>query len=374
MRQTADARDGVNVVGAGLAGLTAAVTLADHGIAVTVLEGADRIGGRIGTTAGCDLGPTWVWPPWQPVVATWLDHLGLNTFPQYDAGDGLLDGYGGPVRRHPLPGQDGIARIVGGPAALTDALAARLPDGAIRLGQTVTAVTQDAGGLVVTAGDHRIAAAHVILAVPPRLALDRLAPPDAALEAALRATPTWMARQAKVAATWSRPFWRDAGLSGRVASRTGPLVEVHDHSPPTGGRGALFGFCGWDAATRAADPDGLRRAILAQLMRCFGPEAGAPDDLIVMDWAQQPLICSEADRLELPQHPKVGPDILRQPHLNGRLWFAGAETAADHPGLIAGALLAGQTTAQRIIAEMSASRPEGRDARSLTSRRNDRGP
>ena len=350
----------VIVVGAGLAGLTAAVCLAQAGASVTVLEGADRIGGRIGARAGCDLGPTWVWPRWQPVVADWLDRLGLATFTQFDAGDGLLDGFGGPVRRHPLPGQIGIARIVGGPVALIDALATRLPDGAIRLGRTATAITQEGSGLAVTAGDGRIMADHVILAVPPRIAVERLGPFPPALDAALRGTPTWMAQQAKVAATYSRPFWRDAGLSGRVASRTGPLVEIHDHSPATGGTGALFGFCGWDAATRAADPSALRRAILAQLVRYFGPEAEAPDDLIVMDWATEPLVCAQADRDGPPQHPQIGPEVLRQPHMNGRLWFAGAETAADHPGLIAGALLAGRDTARRVMAQ--ASRPKDRDA------------
>ena len=347
----------VIVVGAGLAGLTVAVGLSAAGMTVTVLEAADRIGGRIGAQSGCDLGPTWVWPAWQPIVTHWLDRLGVQTFAQWDDGDGLLDGYGGPVRRHPLPGQPGIARIVGGPAALIDALAARLPDGVVRLGRAVDAVAPATVGLSVMSCGQVLTADHVVLALPPRVGLDRLGPFAPAIDAAMRDSPTWMAQQAKIAATYPRPFWRDAGLSGRVASRTGPLVEIHDHSPATGGTGALFGFCGWDATMRAADPDGLRKAILAQLVRCFGPQAGTPDDLIVMDWAQEPLICATTDRRGPPQHPEVGPDILRQAHLGGRLWFAGAETAADHPGLIAGALHAGQSTAQRIIAGLQASRP-----------------
>ena len=342
----------VIVVGGGLAGLTAAVCLVEAGASVTVLEGADRIGGRIGARAGCDLGPTWVWPEWQPVVGQWLDRLGLMTFAQFDAGDGLLDGFGGPVRRHPLPGQMGIARIIGGPVAIVDALAARLPDGAIRLGHAVRAISA-AERIALTVKDATFTADHVILALPPRIALEHLGPFHPALDAALQGTPTWMAQQAKVAATYPRPFWRDGGLSGRVASRTGPLVEIHDHSPATGGTGALFGFCGWDAAHRAAEPEALRAAILAQLVRCFGPQAGAPNDLVIMDWAHEPLICAETDRREPPQHPEVNPDILRQPHLNGRLWFAGAETAADHPGLIAGALHAGQATARRVMAQVS---------------------
>ena len=55
----------VIVVGAGLAGLSAAGALLDGGCAVTVLEARDRIGGRVcpaGTTAGVpiELGPEWL--------------------------------------------------------------------------------------------------------------------------------------------------------------------------------------------------------------------------------------------------------------------------------------------------------------------------
>jgi hypothetical protein len=50
----------VLVLGAGVAGLAAARTLADRGLKVTVLEGRDRIGGRVWTRDGLDFGAHWI--------------------------------------------------------------------------------------------------------------------------------------------------------------------------------------------------------------------------------------------------------------------------------------------------------------------------
>ncbi|UGS38932.1 flavin monoamine oxidase family protein [Capillimicrobium parvum] len=88
--QTAD----IVVVGAGLAGLTAARRLQQQGRRVVVLEARDRVGGRILNHTFADgtiveLGGQWVGPTQDRVLAL-AEELGLGTFPSYEAGDHIL--------------------------------------------------------------------------------------------------------------------------------------------------------------------------------------------------------------------------------------------------------------------------------------------
>jgi monoamine oxidase len=352
------------VIGAGLAGLTAAYILQQAGHHVRVLEGAARIGGRIHSACPLgdahervDLGPTWVWPKWQPVVAKWLEDLSVPQFDQYDQGDGILDGYGSTPYRQFLPGQDGISRIRGGPSSIVDALFLRLAPDTVVLKTKVAAIEPTATGLQATTAEGRTyTAGRIILAAPLRVITEQIDIPGLPKDLlhCMQTTPTWMAQQAKVVASFKAPFWRGTGLSGRVASRQGPLVEIHDHTPADATFAALFGFVGWPPEVRASDPDGLKTAIRNQISRCFGEEAERPEDLLVQDWSTERLICSTADLMGPPAHPDVGPDLLRHGHLGGRLWLAVSETADVSPGLIEGALNAGETAAERLRSSLSA--------------------
>jgi polyamine oxidase len=71
----------VLVVGAGMAGLTAARILHDSGFAVTILEARDRLGGRTWTddTLGipCDLGASWIHGADDNPLTDWAAAIGL---------------------------------------------------------------------------------------------------------------------------------------------------------------------------------------------------------------------------------------------------------------------------------------------------------
>lgn len=85
----------VLVIGAGIAGLTAAHTLLKAGLNVTTLEARHRIGGRIDTDnslgAPCDLGAMWLHGPIDNPLTVLLKHYEIPTLPWRNRGAYILD-------------------------------------------------------------------------------------------------------------------------------------------------------------------------------------------------------------------------------------------------------------------------------------------
>ena len=371
------------IIGGGLCGLALARSLHAQGRSFVLYEARARLGGRVlsvpseTASLALDLGPTWFWPDTQPRIAKLLTELGLRSFAQHDDGSLLrLTAHDQKPERMEMDALHGGARRVdGGMAALVEALADGLPAAAIRLQQELIAV-RDRGTHVellfrrgeVTSIVH---ARHAVLAVPPRLLEEHVhfAPAlDDPLRDAMRATPTWMADQAKVAVGFAAPFWRAAGESGNafVTHEQVVLGEIYDACDAGGRRAALGGFFALPPQFRASvHPVAMPMLISSQLVQVFGSEAERGEQHM-QDWAAEPFTCSTLDLTPPDSHPEYGNPQLRRPLWNGKLFLGGSETAGTGGGYLEGALEAAARIQRALVIDTgTAALPDNDNAANL---------
>ncbi|WP_172326729.1 FAD-dependent oxidoreductase [Mangrovicoccus sp. HB161399] len=353
---------GTAIVGGGLAGLALAAELADEGQEVLLFEARERLGGRVltvadpGTGLALDMGPAWYWPD-QPLMAALVAKLGLSAVPQHDGGSNLIlrDAEGGPEPDGADPVHGGALRVAEGLGAAVAGLAARVGAERIRPGHVLASVT-DCGGHVRLgfADGSEAEAQRVVLALPPRLIAETVRfEPEMPLER-LAEMPTWMAPVAKAAVTWPGAPWRAEGQSGNatVTHDRAVLHETFDLSAPEGVPGALGGFLALDPGTRAQFGAGLPMLISSQMTQIFGKalEGGMP---FFRDWAAEPFTCSARDLADPAARRSAAPAFLRRAHWQGRLYFAGTETAGRDPGHMEGAL----ESAERVLRQIALAPP-----------------
>ena len=326
-------------------------------------EARDRIGGRcwsvpVGPTGHrLDLGAAWHWAQHERVRAL-ADRLGVTRERQHEPGVALHESTtDAPVERFEWPETPPPSwRLVGGTQTLHDRLRARLEAGTVRLNHRLVALRQTEEGVkarVETREGAGVAEPDaVVLAVPPRLAAHTITfePAPDELLGAMRDTTTWMSNSGKAAVTYERPFWRKQGIDGRVVSRAGPVHNWHDAVSPAG-EAALVGFMhppGPNSPTPSAPAD-RKEALVRQLVHCFGEAAAHPTGVATCDWSREANTTPPDGPPSGSQTPPNPSPRLREAHWEGRLVLAAAETAADHPGYLDGAIQAGRRAASALF-------------------------
>ena len=343
----------VIVVGAGIAGLIATSVLHGQGVNAICLEARERVGGRAFSTDGwIDLGATWFWDG-QAAITETVESLGLGTYAQVLDGDALIEGPTGEATRlDGNPIDRPARRLHGGMQSVPLELTRRLPEGAVRTSAAVRSIAFEADSSVIVATEtETFKVSMVVLAVPPKLAVESIAFSPAlspGLVQAAQAVHTWMSDTVKVIARFEDPFWRETGLAGAALSHAGPFCEFHDHSGPEAGEAALFGFAP-AAQLGGAAPEEIAARFREQVARLFGPAVPDVRDLQIADWSSDPLTSTAA-----PASPSTiwyyGIPLLRLPHCDGRLVFGSTETAPAFPGYLEGAVLAGRRAADQVLA------------------------
>jgi len=327
------------IIGAGLSGLYAAFLLKDR-FNVIILEARERLGGRILTKEGHDLGPSWIWPH-QKHILSLIDELNLELFPQYTKGDALYDSPSKVQRFNPPPSAPS-SRLKGGLENIINALAVKVPKDTIKLNEEVLSITEQSHGLKIQTVNREYEADYILSTLSPRLACENISyfpPLDETLKKALLQTPTWMGHTAKCVIEFEEDFWRNEGLSGFVYSPLGPLGEIHDAS--TQDAPALFGFVQTGASMQT-----IREDIVVQMRRLFKEKSELITDIHLLDWKSEKFSSSIHDKQALSQHPAYG---LNLNHFHNRLFFIGTETSYDNGGYLEGAVISAKEISKTLL-------------------------
>jgi monoamine oxidase len=171
----------------------------------------------------------------------------------------------------------------------------------------------------------------------------------------MRDADTWMAAQAKVAISYDKPYWREAGQSGNafVTHEQAMVGEIYDACDMAGTKAALAGFISLGPQLRKDFAVGLEVLFDSQMTMVFGQFGGAVVDSgrqYYQDWATEPFTCSSADlEQSMAEHVDFANPMLRRPLWDGRLYLGGSETASRGAGYLEGAIEA----ARRIERELS---------------------
>ena len=345
------------IVGGGLSGVHTAATLRAMGREVTLVEARSRLGGRILSAsfgnAYFDLGPAWFWPG-QAHMDRLIDELSLRIFPQQSEGAALYEDENGRIQRMNGSPMEGAYRIEGGMGTIISALAERIPAASIQLNSEATHFCKTSAGIETSIRCDgclkTIFSERVILAMPPRLVSGLSFEPALAkpLCSALQQIPSWMAGHAKFIAFFDAPFWRTEGLSGEAISQCGPLMEIHDASPNSGGPFALFGFVGTPPSQRKTLGEQLIEEVLEQLQRLFGDSVRHPLAYRVQDWGQELFTATELDLTPLNYHPRYGYSSDAFDLWDGSILLSGTETAERYGGFVEGALDSSVRTVRKV--------------------------
>lgn len=336
------------IVGAGLSGLTSAKQLLNLGETdFAILESRDRVGGRILTKQGIDLGATWFQTHHQNVLNQ-MKELGISKFQQYSSGKSVLV-YSTMAPEHYFetdPNAPSAYRIAGGSSELIRSLEVAVGN-RIYLKTVVSAITAVGKLLSVQTDKGMYTAEKVILTIPPKIATRIAFQPELpkVVTQAMEHTHTWMSNAIKVGITFKTPFWRDKNLSGTLIGQVGAVTELYDHSDAEDATYALMGFV--NEGLRDYSPKERKQRILDYLVKYFGKEIEGYLSYEEKDWSEDWNTSCETIK-SVYMSPSYGNPVFEQTYMNGRLVFSGAETAPLYGGYMDGAINSGLLAAQKV--------------------------
>ncbi|MBX2872109.1 MAG: FAD-dependent oxidoreductase [Saprospiraceae bacterium] len=346
------------IIGAGLTGLTLAYLLRAQNLQVSIVEARDRLGGRILTSyedgnAPIEMGATWLGSKHTELNAL-LQELGLAVFEQILGQKAIYE----PISTSPHqlvtlpPNNEPSFRIKGGTSTLIQSLASTLKANQIHLNQVVQSIQALDSGLEVSCSNQVFRAPIVVSTLPPHLLLTRIKlMPElpSSLISLMKQTHTWMGESIKVGLRFAAPFWRKPDSSGTIFSNVGPIPEMYDHADFEDQSYALKGFL--NGAYYSMSKADRLKLVLMQLRKYYGKDVEQYLEYEEAVWRTEPFTYAPYEGHVLP-HQNNGHRLYHSPYLNGKLFIAGAETAAQFPGYMEGAVRSAQHVYDTIKAQL----------------------
>ncbi|MFF1252315.1 flavin monoamine oxidase family protein [Pseudarthrobacter sp. NPDC058329] len=243
-------------------------------------------------------------------------------------------------------------RVIGGMQQVSQLLAQELGDDVVLNSpvRTINCKPDADGGHRVTVESERAAvnARFVIMAVPPNL-YSRVSfnPPLPRRQHQMHQHQS-LGLVIKVHAVYSRPFWRNSGLSGTCFGAGSLVQEVYDNTNFGDARGTLVGFISDEKADAVFElgAEERKRAVLESIAGFLGAEALEPEVYYESDWGSEEwtrgAYASSYDlgglhRYGKDQHAPVGP-----------IYWSSSDLAAEGYQHVDGAIRMGRLTAARI--------------------------
>ncbi|MBI1813488.1 MAG: FAD-dependent oxidoreductase [Deltaproteobacteria bacterium] len=239
--------------------------------------------------------------------------------------------------------------VEGGAGSIARRVAEELGD-AVRLNTPVRAIAQRDDHVIVQSAALTVSARHVVVAVPPALALEIAFDPVLPDDRLSLYRHSTAGPETKTLLVYDEPFWRAAGFSGQSAEPGSAAEVTIDATPAAGTPGVIASFTFGPVAERAdaLDASERRRLVLHTMAERFGPRAASPSEFIETAWWHEEWTrgCSMA-------HWSPGiltryGSLLREPF--GRVHWAGTETATLSYGGIDGAIRSGERASGEILA------------------------
>ncbi|KPM39414.1 hypothetical protein AK830_g7172 [Neonectria ditissima] len=243
-----------------------------------------------------------------------------------------------------------------GMQSISKGLAGELQPSSLHLSTTVRSIDQLAGQRceVQSTSGAFFNCRKVIVSVPTPLYSSIQFTPPLPESKRLLSESTALGYYSKMVFVFSKPWWRDAGLSGIFDSDQGPVSFSRDTSIPADDQWSISCFLvGGTGREWSKFPKATRQEkVWNQFRRVFASMVDVvpePINVIEMEWAKQPHFLGAPSPVMKPGVlSSVGSATLRERFLN--VHFVGTETSVVWKGYMDGAVRSGQRGADEVIA------------------------